>query len=248
MADQNLIRFDSAYMREYSKTVNAAQRLAAEALNSLKGANRHDGWQCRERGQINEDLSKISDSAGKLGNAMKDLSSKLNKGAGQLENLEQRSSSLEGTVSNQLKKNWGFEALKWLAGAIGSAFNGIGEKIKLPETRIPKLPNPLDIIFPPKVNAAVPWIEDGRVLPDTKEGIGEKLKKWIKEWMGGNIFKKDDKVEIPDFSKPYTPTPSPDNKKSLNIFGNIEKGLPFWAKWKLPFTSKVPTLSNRKDK
>ncbi|MDR1965810.1 MAG: hypothetical protein LBQ36_03805 [Synergistaceae bacterium] len=109
------IRFDSEYMRSYSKdTVARAQELVEGAIELLKKANRHDGWRCQERYRINDDLSLlVKDLASFNSSALGGLSTALTKGADMFDEWERDVSAKESAISSQLKKTWAFEATVW---------------------------------------------------------------------------------------------------------------------------------------
>jgi hypothetical protein len=159
----DVITFDSDYMQEYAKTVADAQKLVDEARASLKKANRHDGWRCSERHSVNESLSDLSSKLDKISIGLKETSSTLVKGARQFSDLETRAAKEENSLSGQLKKNWGFEALKWIAGVIG----GIGQKVGdflnglLPVTQVPPSPSPTPVIVAP------PGEGETAIMPET---------------------------------------------------------------------------------
>jgi hypothetical protein len=152
------IRFDSDYIREYAKTVAAAQNVVKEALVSLKKANRHDGWLCEERERINLDIEEISKKLTKTSETLGNLSSGMGECAVKFETLETRASGQEGQISAELLKNWGFEALKWIAGGVGKVISGVGNaigSISQPKTSVPTLPIP-NLKDPPKVTVNPP--------------------------------------------------------------------------------------------
>jgi hypothetical protein len=172
MAEHNSIRFDSGYMREYSKTaLDAARSLIEDALEYLKGANRHDGWLCKERAQINEDLDKLSGKIDGIDEAIGDLSSRMNKSANLFADLEDRAASLEAEISGALKKKWCFEAGAWTGGGgqnpDPTPDPGVPIPIPGPIPRRPIIPIP---IFPiPKP----PWLwwPPKLIWPYPKPGI-----------------------------------------------------------------------------
>jgi hypothetical protein len=159
----DIITFESDYMRAQANTVAEAKKLIDEACASLKKANRHDGWRCSEREQINSSLHDVSTRLGKLCVGLESISSTLNNGAGQFADLESRAQKEEGALSGRLKENWGFEALKWIAGVIG----GIGQKVGdflsgiLPVTPVPPSPSPM-----PPVTVAPPSEGETAIMPD----------------------------------------------------------------------------------
>ena len=166
----NIITFESEYMKEYVKKVENAKRLVDEARTSLKKANRHDGWRCPERHSINNSLNDISTRIDRISKGLIDTSSALTKGAGQFSDLESRTQSEESKIYNQLKKNWAFEALKWIIGVIGGAIGVVKETIGglLPVTPVPPSPNPGAIVTPS--SGSIPYTGPGGQTGDTSGG------------------------------------------------------------------------------
>jgi hypothetical protein len=146
----NIVTFDSDYIRERAKTVAAAKKLLDDACACLKKANRHEGWGCPERLQINDSLHDVSSRLERLSVGLEASSSALTKGAGQFAELESQALKEENTMSEQLKENWGFKALKWIKDTLNKAkdilLNPIGkvhaaESTNLPVTQVPPLPS-----------------------------------------------------------------------------------------------------------
>jgi hypothetical protein len=197
------IYFDGEYATLLVKTLTGAKSVLDEALDSLKSANRHEGWECSEREQINEELGEISKKLERVKKGLDDGASAIGKGAEMFASLEDKASENENAVSEQVKKNWVFEAAKWVGGAVGSVIGGavewvkgavgsviggignmiggIGEKKPVPITPIypsPELP-PVTTL-PPKTNPN-PTLEDliEPGLPDWVPRIPDWLLKLI---------------------------------------------------------------------
>jgi hypothetical protein len=166
----NIITFDSDYMRERAKTVTDAKKLVDDARACLKRANRHDGWSCSERVQINDSLRDVSSRLDRLSTGLGTFSTTLDKGAGQFADLESRALSEENAMSGQLKKNTGFEAIKWIIGVIGGIGQKIGDALKslLPVTPVPSLPN-----TSPPVTVAPPSEGTTAIMPETTPSTSE---------------------------------------------------------------------------
>jgi hypothetical protein len=157
---KNNIHYDAEYMPTLVTMLNEAKDTLDEALGSLKQANRHEGWECDERARINDELGEISKKLEGVKIGLTAEASALPRGAEMFAALENQASANENAVSEEVKKNWFFEALKWVKGAVGSVIGGIGnaidgifEKKQAPAIKIPHLDNqPPVTIEPPKSN------------------------------------------------------------------------------------------------
>lgn len=148
MASTDVIRFDSNYMRECAKNTAKAKECVDEAIALLRKANRHDGWRCAERGEINKELDEIKKRLSNIGdNGIAPISSALSRGAEQFSDLETRASTQESQMSEDMRKNWGFKASSWLQ-RTGSSVSNFFSNLRnsnnstdsmLPVTKIPEL-------------------------------------------------------------------------------------------------------------
>ena len=145
------ITFDSDYMREIARNTENAQRLIDEARATLRRANRHNGWRCEERQQINNSLGELSTWLDRVSNGVRETSLVLVKGAELFADLESRSQQEESNVTRQVRKNWLFGAIDWVAGV---ATNAITHAINtfLPVTMIPTYSGPPVITLPGVIN------------------------------------------------------------------------------------------------
>jgi hypothetical protein len=177
---KNNIHYDAEYMPALVTMLNESKGVLDEALGSLKRANRHEGWECSERAQINDELGEISKKLERVKIGLADGASKMTRGAEMFATLENQASANENAVSEEVKKNWFFEAVKWVKGAVGSviggisnAIGGIFEKKQAPVIQIPHLDNqPPVTIQPAKSSGSInlgdlkpnlPWVPG---LPD----------------------------------------------------------------------------------
>ncbi|MDR1509183.1 MAG: hypothetical protein LBS53_06055 [Synergistaceae bacterium] len=168
------IHYDGEYISSLAKMLTGAKGTLDEALGSLKGANRHEGWNCSERTRINEELGEISKKLERVKTGLGDGAVAMNKGAEMFASLENQASANENAVSEQVKKNWFFEAVKWVKGAVGSAISGIGGMItgiggtkQSPITPVYSLPNlPMVTTQPAKSTVTSGSINLGDLKPD----------------------------------------------------------------------------------
>ncbi|MDR1472246.1 MAG: hypothetical protein LBS75_06960 [Synergistaceae bacterium] len=110
----DIIRFDSEYMRSYAKdTVVKAANLVSEAVESLRRAKRHSGWNCPERDGINEGILRTEREIEAFNMDITGLSRALTKGADMFDEWERETSARESEMYAQLKRTWGFEATVW---------------------------------------------------------------------------------------------------------------------------------------
>ena len=62
----NLIIFDAEYVSELTSRMNMACDLMADAVSSLRSAQSHENWKCKERNRILEDFDELNQRLGRL--------------------------------------------------------------------------------------------------------------------------------------------------------------------------------------
>lgn len=149
MGTSEVIHFDSDYMRDRAKIVAQAGEAIDEAIECLRKANRHDGWQCVERAEINGKLDEMKKRLANIkDNAVTPVSTALSRGADQFADLEARSEAQEKQVAEQMRRDWGFKPSPWqkITGAISGWITKLwggdeSSKTALPVIQVPKLPD-----------------------------------------------------------------------------------------------------------
>lgn len=210
MASSEVIRFDSDYMRNYSKTVSQAKESVDEAIALLRKANRHDGWKCAERSEINEDLDEIKKQLSNIAdNGITPIASALSRGADQFSELETRASTQESQMSQAMRKDWGVKPSRWqrIKDAITDFFKnkpwtGGTSPIRndivrpLPVTPIPRLPSLPKLPALPKLPDRMP-ITDGKIpgpganvnIGELQPGFGNIKAPGLPDWVSGVVNK-----------------------------------------------------------
>ncbi len=152
MASLGVIRFDSEYMRSRAKIVTQAGEAVDDAIESLRKANRHDGWRCAERAEINKKLDEIKKRLEKIkDNAVTPVAAALSRGAEQFAELETRSVAQEKQIARQMREDFGYKPTAWerITRTVSDWWSrltgGGGDIIKVPEnlpvTPIPSSPD-----------------------------------------------------------------------------------------------------------
>jgi hypothetical protein len=112
----DVITFESAYMHDRAAAADQARALVDEARAGLRKANRHDGWRCRERDEINRGLEELLPKLDKLSEGLNSIFSAMKKGADQFAELEERALNQESALADSLRRDYSFEGELWVPG------------------------------------------------------------------------------------------------------------------------------------
>ena len=195
MASSDVIRFDSDYMRDRAKVVSQAGDYVNEAIECLRKANRHEGWQCAERAEINRELGEIKKQLANIkDNAVTPVSTALSCGADQCADLGTRNEAQENQIAEQMRKDWGFKPSLWqrITGTVSGWVSKLtgGDKSSestLPVTLIPKLPaatsSPAQAAGTASVSSKAPssTINISDFKPDGAPEIPSGILEWVRK-------------------------------------------------------------------
>ncbi len=106
----NVIIFDADYVSELTAKMNAACELMAEAVSSLKSAQSHEKWKCKERTRILEDFDELNSRLDRLDSGVNETTRILANSVSRFSALESRYDSQAGTLSDELTASHGFSA------------------------------------------------------------------------------------------------------------------------------------------
>ena len=106
----NLLIFDAEYVSELTSRMNTACELMAEAVTSLKSAQAHENWKCKERVRILEDFDELNLKLGRLDTGVNETTRILGGSVSRFAALEQQYESQAEGLSDELTSNHGFRA------------------------------------------------------------------------------------------------------------------------------------------
>ena len=106
----NIIIFDADYVSELTSRMNIACQLMGEAVSSLKNAQNHNNWQCKERTRIIGDFDELNDKLGRLDRGVNNTTRILGGSISKYSSLESQYESQANSLSDELTSNFGFSA------------------------------------------------------------------------------------------------------------------------------------------
>ena len=106
----NLIIFDADYVAELTARMNTACELMAEAVSSLKSAQNHENWKCKERSMILDSFDELNTMLGRLDNGVNETTRILGASVSRFSALESQYESQAEGLSEELTSNYGFSA------------------------------------------------------------------------------------------------------------------------------------------
>ena len=106
----NLLIFDADYVAELTAKMNTACELMAEAVSSLKSAQSHENWKCKERTRILEDFDELNLRLGRLDSGVNDTTRILGGSVSRFAALESRYESQADGLSDELTSTHGYAA------------------------------------------------------------------------------------------------------------------------------------------
>ncbi len=120
----NLLIFDADYISELTSRMNTACDLMAQAVSSLKSAQAHDNWKCKERVRILEDFDELNLKLGRLDTGINETTRILGGSVSRFAALEQQYESQAENLSDELTSNHGFSASVTHGGSTGAGTSG----------------------------------------------------------------------------------------------------------------------------
>ena len=121
----NLLIFDADYVSELTSRMNTACELMAQAVTSLKGAQNHENWKCKERTRILEDFDELNLKLGRLDTGVNETTRILGGSVSRFAALEQQYESQAEGLSDELTSNYGFRASVSHGGSSGASDGGV---------------------------------------------------------------------------------------------------------------------------
>ena len=106
----NLIIFDAEYVAELTSRMNTACDLMAEAVSSLRSAQSHENWKCKERNRIIESFDELNQKLGRLDTGVNETTRILGGSVSRFAALESQYESQAEGLSDELTNNYGFRA------------------------------------------------------------------------------------------------------------------------------------------
>lgn len=125
----NLLIFDADYVSELTSRMNTACELMAEAVSSLRSAQNHENWKCKERVTILENFDELNLKLGRLDTGVNETTRILGGSVSRFAALEQQYESQAEGLSDELTSNYGFRASVTHGGSSdssGGAASGTG--------------------------------------------------------------------------------------------------------------------------
>ena len=106
----NVLIFDADYVAELTSRMTTACELMSEAVSSLKSAQNHENWKCKERVKILEDFDTLNLKLGRLDSGVNDTTRILGGSVSRFAALESKYDSQAASLSEELTNNHGFSA------------------------------------------------------------------------------------------------------------------------------------------
>ncbi|MBQ7214908.1 MAG: hypothetical protein IJS39_02865 [Synergistaceae bacterium] len=117
----NLLIFDADYVSELTAKMQQACDLMAKAVSSLKSAQNHDNWQCKERGIIIDNFDELNRRLDSLNTGVNETTRILGASVSRFAALEQQYESQAESLSDEITSNYGFSASVSTGGSPASA-------------------------------------------------------------------------------------------------------------------------------
>ena len=117
----NLLIFDADYVSELTAKMQQACDLMAQAVSSLKSAQNHDNWQCKERAYIIDNFDELNKRLDSLNTGVNETTRILGASVSRFAALEQQYESQAESLSDEITSNYGFSASVHTGGSPTSA-------------------------------------------------------------------------------------------------------------------------------
>lgn len=106
----NMLIFDAEYVSELTSRMHLACELMAEAVSSLKSAQNHENWKCKERTRILDDFDELNTKLGRLDSGVNETTRILSGSVSRFAALESQYESQAEGLSDELTANHGYAA------------------------------------------------------------------------------------------------------------------------------------------